>query len=218
MESNDDQESLRRFASSLNTHKFPILDVGSVEISEAEEVAQTMHLFGRNRNDILDGQAEHYRRQLPKGIEINYLKQQHADDEGVTMMRADILDPIATSATTGQALHQGTDDTDDGTPLNYRLPVLSREKFGMVNLEDGQEATSYRSHSRRHTSSPSNHHRHHRRHRHSQFSNRQVILTAKELQELVQTVNLEATTADHTRDIVRKIRERMASAEPKSNN
>ena len=40
----------------------------------------------------------------------------------------------------------------------------------------------------------------------------QVILTAEELQELVQTVNLEATTADHTKDIVRKIRERMASA------
>ena len=56
MESNDDQESLRRFASSLNTHKFPILDVGSIEISEAEQNAQTMHLFGRNRNEILGKQ------------------------------------------------------------------------------------------------------------------------------------------------------------------
>ena len=47
MESNDDQESLRRFASSLNTNKYPILDVGSIEISDFGEDTQTLQIFER---------------------------------------------------------------------------------------------------------------------------------------------------------------------------
>ena len=47
MESNDDQESLRRFASSLNTNKYPILDVGSIEISDFDEDTQALHIFER---------------------------------------------------------------------------------------------------------------------------------------------------------------------------
>ena len=114
-------------------------------------------------------------------MEINFLKQGSSVD-AENMMRADILDPIA-SRTAGVGHENATTNTtddDDGTPLSYRLPVLSREKFeveGTANLRDEEEAAAaaskpinFRSHSRRHTSSPSSHHqnRHHRRHRHRQ--------------------------------------------------
>ena len=127
-------------------------------------------------------------------MEINFLKQGSSVD-AESMMRADILGPIAsrTAAAAGHENATTTTDSDDGTPLSYRLPVLSREKFeveGTGSLRDEEQAAAaskpinFRSHSRRHTSSPHSHHtnRHHRRHRHrQQWSNRKVLLNSSKI-------------------------------------
>ena len=127
-------------------------------------------------------------------MEIDFLKQGSSVD-AESMMRADILGPIASrTAAAGHENATTTTDDDDGTPLSYRLPVLSREKFeveGTGSLRDEEQAAAaaskpinFRSHSRRHTSSPHSHHtnRHHRRHRHrQQWSNRKVLLHSSKI-------------------------------------